>query len=297
VRQRRREFYEYMSERLAKPLYCRGEACSGYVYVWARAWLDYEADYFEPRFCKCPLGQHQAKKVERNQYHQHLAQQAARAKALHQNRLVQSGLPLAGSGPLGDLTLASYWWQTPGHPNRREPHYREIVRWVGYWPNRWPKAIRRGYPFGLVLAGRYGRGKTGLAVAAGRYLVEKHGLQVYYTVVKDFLRQVSRAWDYHDGSHHALIERMEQADLLILDDLGAGHRSVRSDQEGENSPLAYLYDILDYRYRQARPLLITTNCPDVASLERVVEERNLQRIMDSCRFIEVTGDNLRSGIE
>jgi len=182
--------------------------------------------------------------------------------------------------------LADYWQSQNG----RQPHYRELVRWVRYWPKRWPAHLHNGKPFGLVLGGKGGRGKTSLAIATGRYLIARHNLSVYFTTTSDFLRQVGAAWNRDDGSHYSLIEQMCGVDLLILDDLGRNHRPFR--EEGENGPLLSLSDVLDARYRHGRPMLITTNRAE-AELEQAVGELNAQRILDCCRFIEVEGQNLR----
>lgn len=109
----------------------------------------------------------------------------------------------------------------------------------------------------LILAGKRGTGKTHLAIAIALSAI-KHGRQAIFRLVNDLLEELRKS--VRDNDFADLIERFKQVDLLILDDLG----KERSTQAG----LDYLYQIIDYRYRNKLQTVITTNAKSIDELEK-----------------------------
>lgn len=152
---------------------------------------------------------------------------------------------------------------------------------------------------GLLLVGNTGSGKTHLAVAVAHYLLEK-GHRVVFANVSHLL--ASFRWSYRrddDGTEEEMIRRMIDADLLVLDDLGVDKPSEWVDQ--------VLYTIVDARYQDYRPLIVTTNCslipgtaPDEAAAGEGVSEFGYQvgqrvesRVMGMCEPVVLTADDYR----
>lgn len=270
---------EELAEHYNVPIKCQGEKCTGTVYQ-----LDFYYAMNSPEtdnrlartFCQCNAGQ-VAREAELK------IQEEKKAAQEWLDRLGRANLPTEGR--LFDVSLSTYKQTANGN----EPYLNYIEGWIARWPD---------CKTGLVLAGKYGRGKTGLAVAIAHELLQKELVNssgIYFTTVSGMARFIGKAWAQHDGTEYNYIERMEKAKLLILDDLGAGHKAT--DEWDEKSPLRYLYDVLDTRYNMERPTIITTNCENEEELAAIVNRRNLNRILGSSKFLICTGRNLRQVVE
>lgn len=109
------------------------------------------------------------------------------------------------------------------------------------------------HPF-LALLGQPGRGKTHLALAIGFDWLERGKTVLYYQVesLLDALRDGYRLWEKGDyDGYHNLLSFTQNASLLILDDLG-------TEKETEWAT-AKLDQIIDYRYINRKPLVVTSN--------------------------------------
>lgn len=124
--------------------------------------------------------------------------------------------------------------------------YTDCREYAKEWPAR--KAQGRG----LVLAGLNGTGKSYLAACIKRE-VEKQGDVVVFVSVPDLGGRIRATWDREKGApiEREVYDAMIDADLLVLDDLGAeAPRPVTEEQ---------LYRIVDGRYRNQRPMVVTAN--------------------------------------
>lgn len=99
-----------------------------------------------------------------------------------------------------------------------------------------------------VLQGTYGCGKTHLAYAVAAERV-KAWWPVYVANVAEMLATLRRGFDA--GDYEDRLETLRRVDLLVLDDLGAESMTPFA--------LEVLYRIVDFRYRQRLPLVVTTN--------------------------------------
>ena len=103
----------------------------------------------------------------------------------------------------------------------------------------------------LTLVGQTGTGKTHLAAAITRERVAQ-GDSVHFAVVPDLLDHLRRAYGPNEpASYDEVFDSLREADLLVLDDLGA-HSTTAWAQEK-------LYQLFSYRYLQRKPTVITTN--------------------------------------
>jgi DNA replication protein DnaC len=108
------------------------------------------------------------------------------------------------------------------------------------------------------------------------------GVKVFFISVVDFVETIGKAWITKDGSDYALLDRMKRRQLLILNDLGAGHGTAKD--WDDKSPMQHLFNVLDSRYNAGLPVVITSNCQGPSSLEAIVGKRNMNRIYDSCKM-------------
>ena len=148
---------------------------------------------------------------------------------------------------------------------------------------------------GVLLFGPVGVGKTHLLVALARaaereargefvdegYRTTQQAVTVEYWPVFDLAGKL-REEIY--GGLHEILRRCQECGLLILDDLGA--------ERSTDYVLEALERIIDYRYRDQRPIAIGTNLtPD--QIQRKYGDRAISRWAQSCEVVEMVGADHR----
>lgn len=126
---------------------------------------------------------------------------------------------------------------------------------------------------GFILRGPTGCGKTHIAVAILKSVIRRGFTGVYFNFT-DLLSRIRDSYQ-EDGTETegTLLNIVDHCDLLVLDDVGAERPSefVRD----------RLYLIINRRYENARPIIITTNLDDDELRERV-GERTASRLCEMC---------------
>lgn len=102
----------------------------------------------------------------------------------------------------------------------------------------------------LLLQGNYGSGKTHLAAAIANFAVEI-GLPTIFITVPDLLDTLRYSFSAPDESFEQRFEEIRQAPLLILDDFGTQNATAWAQEK--------LFQIINYRYTNHLPLVVTTN--------------------------------------
>lgn len=120
------------------------------------------------------------------------------------------------------------------------------------------KTVAEGFakePIGwLVYEGPYGSGKTHLAVAIANTRLELFGELVVFITAPDLLDMLRSTYGAEsDASFEAYFERVRQAPLLVLDDLGVENPSGWAKEK--------LFQLLNFRHVQRLPTVVTTNTP------------------------------------
>lgn len=117
---------------------------------------------------------------------------------------------------------------------------------------------------GIYFEGTNGTGKTHLAVAISLQLINK-GVPVICKSSIDLLADVKKAYDKAgDISENAVIDIYRKVDLLIIDDLGK--------EQCTPWTVSTLYAILDYRYEDMKPTIITTNYNEEMLIKRLTPQ-------------------------
>ena len=101
----------------------------------------------------------------------------------------------------------------------------------------------------LILFGPSGVGKTHLAAAIGRRLIEK-GMRVYFAKTTALVQAMQLA--YGNQRLHNALEKLAKFDLLILDDIGYVKKT--------DAETSVLFELIAERY-ETKSLLITANQP------------------------------------
>jgi len=168
-------------------------------------------------------------------------------------------------------------------------------------------AFCSGYPhlgadegLGLLFSGDNGVGKTHLAVAVLRELVETKGVRGQYWDFHELIREIKSSYDPETKTTELMVlEPVVEADVLLLDDLGAWKMT-----DWMNDTLFY---ILNSRYMAKRPTLITTNYQDVTREEALaadplrrreflverIGQRLRSRLMEMCLVVRLQGSDHR----
>ncbi len=153
-------------------------------------------------------------------------------------------------------------------------------------------AVRTAYQYAqepegwLLLEGTYGCGKTHLAAAVGNERLRQGDLVLFMTTpdLLDYLR--STYGPSSEVGYDAMFDRIRDAQLLILDDLGAENPSPWAQEK--------LFQLLNYRYSKHLSTVITTNV-DLDTLD----PRIRSRLMDEgiIRRIKITAPDYRTPVQ
>ena len=134
----------------------------------------------------------------------------------------------------------------------------------------------------LVLSGRPGTGKSHLTGAVLRALCDR---SVRYITCMDMIRAVRDTWRKDsERSESQLLDYLESLDLLAIDELGM--------QYGTDGEQTIIFDVLDRRYREMRPVILLTN-QDRDGLKTFVGERVFDRLRETARWVAFDWDSYR----
>jgi len=169
-------------------------------------------------------------------------------------------------------------------------------------------------PVGLLLVGGVGSGKTFMVSSVANNIIDtikitdseeknvdeiplKEGYSFWYRgygrldspvqfiSIVDLMNQLKASFkDPDSGLQEMIMKRIKAVDLLILDDMGA---EKSSDWIRET-----LFEIIDYRYNERLPILVTTNCTP-EELKQQIGARNFDRLREMCALVSITAKSQR----
>lgn len=119
---------------------------------------------------------------------------------------------------------------------------------------------------GIMFIGSYGAGKTHLACGIAIELIKK-GIPVVYGTAITLLSKIKQTYEEEIKTKEwDLLNLYSTVDLLIIDDLGK--------EKPSEWVLEKLYHIINQRYENLKPTIITTNYDDVTLTNRLSTKNN-----------------------
>ena len=140
----------------------------------------------------------------------------------------------------------------------------------------------------LLLVGTYGTGKSHLAYASVKYVLDRGHTAIFLSLPK-LLTKIRDTYNSNSQfSEGQLMEMVGQVDLLVLDDVGAEYTNMKN--ADDNWAQSKLFEIMDSR--AGRHTIYTTNLGS-DKLEVKVNERNFSRMMGNTEIIKMEGPDFR----
>ena len=137
---------------------------------------------------------------------------------------------------------------------------------------------------GLLFFGPTGTGKTFTAACIANALLDK-GIPVIMTS----LAKLTDSIDFGDNSKSAsaIIQKINKADLLIIDDLGVERASSFSMEKQ--------YEFINGRYEAKKPIIFTTNLTrdQLLKTPNIDLQRVYSRAFENCHLVSFDGPDLR----
>lgn len=112
---------------------------------------------------------------------------------------------------------------------------------------------------GLYIEGTYGAGKTHLAVSIALFVINKNIPVICKTAI-DILGDIRKSYDLTDLTEAQILDVYKNVDLLVIDDLGK--------EKCTDWSVSTLYQIINDRYEQLKPTIITTNYNESMLIDR-----------------------------
>lgn len=254
-------------------LYHEGIVMQGSVMIW----------FQEPMRCTCVGAQkHWAEydaAQERKKKQEELDAERARKRARIERLLGKSGIKKR----FQKRTFDNFITDTP----ERKRCYRAAKDYADNFAALYPTGE------GLYIEGSNGTGKTHLAAAIALQLIGQ-GVPVVCKTSSDLLGDIKRSFDESSASEYEILRAYKDVDLLIIDDLGK--------EQCTDWSMSTLYSILNDRYEDMKPTIITTNYGD-ADLARALTPKGyddtkiraiISRLRETSTVLTMAWDDYRS---
>jgi len=169
--------------------------------------------------------------------------------------------------------------------NPDDPTLAASLRIVSDFVDVFPEVDR-----GLLLMGGVGTGKTHLVVAALRELIVRYGITGRFADFISLVHDLQMTFD-GSGGQRGIIEPLVSAEVLVLDELGAGKATPWV--------MDLLYYLVNTRYLRRKLTLFTTNYSDYPkradeeSLSDRVSARVRSRLFEMAQRVQLYGSDYR----
>mgnify|MGYP001297543937 CR=1 FL=1 len=196
--------------------------------------------------------------------HEAWAAHQAEQEAAQQVQREENALRLMASGGWSRRRVAGYTWDGIPEPERSR---------IRAWTERAPLPS-------LLLVGPAGVGKTASAAVAIRTIVARHDVQLMVATIH-YVDALELLCDDHPSEEQSeQLHVLRRADILLLDDLGAGGRRPVWQ-------MSKLEALLDTRWDYRRCTVVTTNVPSDRELEEIIGYPAQSRLTDASQSVVI----------
>ena len=141
---------------------------------------------------------------------------------------------------------------------------------------------------GYCIYGRAGNGKRHLAAALVNRVIQRGYTAVFIEVPDLFSRIKATYGGGGEASEDKIMAALGKCDILVLDDAGAERPSEWVQEK--------FFQIINSRYKNRLPVVITTNTKDMAGLEDIIGFRAYDRVLEMCVPLKNGGESYRRSI-
>ena len=157
--------------------------------------------------------------------------------------------------------------------------HSDSVKFFNNYVSNWNKMQENNA--GLLIVGNVGIGKTYMAACIANALLEQEvtvKMTNFGTILDDL---------YKEDDKTEYIRELCRNDLLIIDDLNTERDTTFAKES--------IFKVIDERYRQGKPIIITTNLPvdDIKTETRIDLKRIYDRVLEMCIPIRMDGESIR----
>ncbi|AZR74263.1 hypothetical protein BBF96_13145 [Anoxybacter fermentans] len=137
---------------------------------------------------------------------------------------------------------------------------------------------------GLLIEGNTGSGKSYLLGCIANYLIDRD-IEIRYIVYSDLIQTIKTS--FHPESQvtaDKILRQLQEVPVLLIDDLGTEYITEFTSST--------LYQIIDKRYREERPFIVTSNFSpnELSKRMGLMGERIFDRIVETCDYYQLIGD-------
>lgn len=151
------------------------------------------------------------------------------------------------------------------------------------YADQFPQRMRDGG--GLILTGAKGTGKTHLAIAIGRDVIERHGCSFLFLTVSRLIGAIKETFGRNaERSERDIYRELSDVDLLALDEVGV--------QNGTDFERDVIFEVINRRYEKMKPTILLSNLPPT-EIESAIGERSMDRMREGGIAIAFTWDSYR----
>lgn len=168
--------------------------------------------------------------------------------------------------------------------DKNKNHYKMAKNYCKRWNEM--KAKNMGFMF----YGPPGVGKSYLAFCIANELLGQ-GVPVVVISSIGMLNRIKEIYNsYGKEGEVEVINNLKNASLLVLDDLGAENSTPWAKEK--------IYEIIDNRYRDGKPMIVTTNLTREQLQNKLTGDdgvnRTYDRLVEMCYPIKITGKSRRA---